>query len=340
MASMERLTADEKGEIDLNSLVGEDLGMETNTTICMVGRLVTDKPPNTYYLLDVLKKSWKVKKIFSAQEWGHNLFLFWVWFEGRDRLDRLESFVEMDDNIDGYVGNYLRIKVLIDVTKPILRGLTIKLNGKKLWIPIKIESLPVFCSGCGIIGHHVKQCPSGDKKNYSNMKDIPCGPWLRASPLKILRLDWDSRGFPENLSPKKLFQQKSLEVYTPLPSHVPLPLYPTANPDIPPSSLKIIPSTPTHPSTPHVELLTIDQPLSSAPTAPSGSNVLSFTQMDPSESISPKFKSSNTISPTAQRPGDNGILDNEFELLSVFKKLKETELVDVPCIFAEIAEIA
>ncbi|MBA0786979.1 hypothetical protein Gotri_026649 [Gossypium trilobum] len=29
---------------------------------------------------------------------------------------------------------------------------------KKVWVPFKYENLPIFCFGCGRMGHGVKEC--------------------------------------------------------------------------------------------------------------------------------------------------------------------------------------
>ncbi|KAH6803821.1 hypothetical protein C2S51_032068 [Perilla frutescens var. frutescens] len=132
---MAGLTADEEVEIDLNSLVG---GHEQSSTIKLTQASFWIRA----YDLSVSCLNLQVVKTLAN-------------FVG--------SFVELDDNFDDYVGNYLRMKMVLDVTKSILRGLTIKLEGNKLWIPLKIESLLSFCFGFGIIGHHLKQCPSEEK---------------------------------------------------------------------------------------------------------------------------------------------------------------------------------
>lgn len=61
--------------------------------------------------------------------------------------------IEIDgEKFSGWTGPCMRIKVRIDVTKPLQQGLKLKVNVKeKVWWTIKYEKLSVFCCHCGII---------------------------------------------------------------------------------------------------------------------------------------------------------------------------------------------
>ena len=51
-------------------------------------------------------------------------------------------------------GPFLRIQVDIDITKPLMRGKMIPIEGaEKVWVFFKYERLPTFCYRCGILGH-------------------------------------------------------------------------------------------------------------------------------------------------------------------------------------------
>lgn len=73
---MKRLTKLDEDVIDLDELDKDEVVGGTVGTNCLAGRLALVKAPNMYYLLDVMKKTSRVKKPFSAREWGPNLFLF------------------------------------------------------------------------------------------------------------------------------------------------------------------------------------------------------------------------------------------------------------------------
>jgi hypothetical protein len=97
--------------------------------------------------------------------------------------DRVGEFMEMDGVEDGMaVGKYLRIKVRLDITTPLMRGTMMEVDdvGRIIWCPFEYEFLPDFCYVCGIIGHVEKECNTKLKKG-----DEPqFGRWLRWLPPK------------------------------------------------------------------------------------------------------------------------------------------------------------
>jgi hypothetical protein len=83
-------------------------------------------------------------------------------------------------------GRCLRIRVSIDITKPLERGRAIVLNGKSTWISLKYEKLPQFCYHCGRIYHADKVCPN--KSSFRINEEGPARPWgvwLRADDLRF-----------------------------------------------------------------------------------------------------------------------------------------------------------
>ena len=58
---------------------------------------------------------------------------------GKLIVESISCFVEVDTTLDGVVwGKYLRIKVILDVTKPIRRGFKLKgNNGVEIWAHFK-----------------------------------------------------------------------------------------------------------------------------------------------------------------------------------------------------------
>lgn len=66
--------------------------------------------------------------------------------------------VEVDVDDDGIRwGPCLRVKIQLDVTKPLLRGSFVN-KGNKVWLSFKYERLPYFCFKCGIIKHGDSGC--------------------------------------------------------------------------------------------------------------------------------------------------------------------------------------
>jgi hypothetical protein len=91
------------------------------------------------------------------------------------------DFLSMDKDEDNTaVGRYLRIKVRIDIRKPLMRGVTLCVGKeeKSLWCPVVYEFLPKFCYTCGIIGHIDKVCSQklkeGEEQQFSKkLRFIP-----------------------------------------------------------------------------------------------------------------------------------------------------------------------
>jgi len=56
-------------------------------------------------------------------------------------------------------GDFLRVHVEIDVSKPLCRGQRVALEDKEeIWISFKYEKLPNFCYWCDLISHDRKDC--------------------------------------------------------------------------------------------------------------------------------------------------------------------------------------
>lgn len=71
------------------------------------------------------------------------------------------TLVKTDErNFDGTMHVFYRIRVVIDVSKPLKKGMRLKRdNGDWAMIEFRYERLPTFCFVCGLIGHGDKFCP-------------------------------------------------------------------------------------------------------------------------------------------------------------------------------------
>ncbi|CAD6265675.1 unnamed protein product [Miscanthus lutarioriparius] len=69
--------------------------------------------------------------------------------------------VEANDK-ENAIGEFLRVKVKIDIRKPLMRGVTLDVGGgeqeKMKWCPLVYEYLPDFCYTCRLIGHTDRSC--------------------------------------------------------------------------------------------------------------------------------------------------------------------------------------
>jgi 14-3-3 protein epsilon len=100
---------------------------------------------------------------------------------GKSIRDYIGEFLEYDDKNDSLSWRkYMRIRVLIDVRKPLKRQKKIKKQGAdSRMVQFKYERLGTFCYVCGILGHSDSKCP---KLFEATDNDIgrEWGPELRA----------------------------------------------------------------------------------------------------------------------------------------------------------------
>ncbi|KAK6163123.1 hypothetical protein DH2020_002964 [Rehmannia glutinosa] len=90
-------------------------------------------------------------------------------------------FLETDTDAFGSVmGKYIRIKVNIDITKPLHRVIHADVHGQKRAIYLKYERLPDFCFHCGIIGHVFRDCETRILNPPENSENFEFGNWLKA----------------------------------------------------------------------------------------------------------------------------------------------------------------
>ena len=70
---------------------------------------------------------------------------------------------KVDANGKGFcLGNFLRIRVLMDISMPLCRGRKVRLGKYGLkWVDFKYERLLIFCYLCGRIDHDEQDCLQG-----------------------------------------------------------------------------------------------------------------------------------------------------------------------------------
>lgn len=102
------------------------------------------------------------------------------------------EFIEYDaSNMGAIWKQYMRIRVRIDVTKPLRRGKKIKKpDGTSFTVAFRYERLHVFCFVCGRVGHSERFCEDLFSMESENIKR-EWGVWLRAEDRRSLSLSGD-----------------------------------------------------------------------------------------------------------------------------------------------------
>ncbi|KAL5834742.1 hypothetical protein ACOSQ3_014337 [Xanthoceras sorbifolium] len=83
-------------------------------------------------------------------------------------------------------GKFMRVKVGIDITKPLKKGLRVWLSEFNMMVIVllRYERLPDFCYACGMIGHTILECMDKNAKLAAmESSSLKFGIWLRATPV-------------------------------------------------------------------------------------------------------------------------------------------------------------
>lgn len=93
----------------------------------------------------------------------------------------IENFVaSCPSNFKGVWREYLRVRVTMDLSKPLKRRMKIRMTGNDwFWIAFKYENVPTFCFICGLLGHSDKFCSRLFDTSEGEIVR-PYGPWMRA----------------------------------------------------------------------------------------------------------------------------------------------------------------
>ncbi|OMO73700.1 hypothetical protein CCACVL1_17176, partial [Corchorus capsularis] len=154
--------------------------------------LALDNSPWTVMGNCLSLKKWEVEEVISdihfeeVQYWIqiHGLPLEMQTDENVKRVGSRLGIVICADKVEwgGMIWrSFLRVRVAIDTSKPLLPGFWVPRDGKDmLRVRLKYERLGDFCYGCGKIGHTQKSYETnGDDSGFKTF-----GPWMRAAPVK------------------------------------------------------------------------------------------------------------------------------------------------------------
>ncbi|KAH9717190.1 CCHC-type domain-containing protein [Citrus sinensis] len=157
-------------EIDINRVL-ESGPWTFDQHILLVKRLEEDEQPQNIPL-------------FSTSFWIQ-IYNLPIGFMSEKILKDIGNYIGIflasdENNLMGVWRNYMRIRVSMDVRKPLKRRMKLKkAGGDWIWVDFKYERLNIFCFTCGLLGHTAQQCP----KLYDCPKGeiVPVyGHWLKA----------------------------------------------------------------------------------------------------------------------------------------------------------------
>ena len=113
---------------------------------------------------------------------------------------KLGEVVEVDVTKLGVQwGKYLRVRVQLDVTKKLIRGKKIVVEGgEQRWILFKYERLPNFCYRCGMLSHGLRDCPKGKVEALPEISALQYRAWLRGEVPRRFGTEerWPAKGGP------------------------------------------------------------------------------------------------------------------------------------------------
>ncbi|CAH9086813.1 unnamed protein product [Cuscuta epithymum] len=101
--------------------------------------------------------------LFEAEFWVqvHNVpYMFMNVDTARRVGNYIGEFIKFDEShFKEKWSSCLRVRVKMDIRRPLKKGSTLTKGGEGHWVDFKYEKLPNFCFICGIMGHSEKFCP-------------------------------------------------------------------------------------------------------------------------------------------------------------------------------------
>lgn len=126
----------------------------------------------------------------------------------------LGVFEELDTKEAHRNSRFLRIKVTIDLRKPLKRGKMVRFKEKNMRVHFKYEQLTTFCFVCGKLGHQIKDCEEVGDLSEEGFEDIEeqglaFGAWMHGSPLPRIQEDVKKKEASSISCSKNLFNASS-----------------------------------------------------------------------------------------------------------------------------------
>ncbi|KAL5782425.1 hypothetical protein ACOSP7_007454 [Xanthoceras sorbifolium] len=191
-----KLTEEESVAMNIAGATKMD-GME-KLSLCLVGKLLTSRLTNRDPFRSLIARIWRTTQAVEVETVGDNVYAFhfqnnfdrkrvlmevfqWTdfWIQihnvplicmskniGLMLEKRLGKVKDIDVGAFGdYFGKFLRVKISVDVKKPLKRILCVKLEGMKeeKILLLKYERLLKYSFCCSLIGHSFRECPNDDE---------------------------------------------------------------------------------------------------------------------------------------------------------------------------------
>jgi hypothetical protein len=97
-------------------------------------------------------------------------------------------------------GRCLRLRVVINLGKPLERGRALEFGGRSHWVSFKYEKLPMCCFQCGRVVHDRPGCPvRKSQRLHTDDKEKQWGSWIRADgPQRNRNVNGNTGGWSTN----------------------------------------------------------------------------------------------------------------------------------------------
>ncbi|KAJ1436551.1 Zinc finger, CCHC-type [Sesbania bispinosa] len=124
-------------------------------------------------------------------------------------VSNIGSYIDWDKTNESRWGRFLRMRMMLDLRKPLRRGMVVQLpNKKKVKVFFKYEKLPNFCYICGRMGHVIRNCSDVEGElDEEELDNLPFGQWMGASPSRPTLMSKPATQVSQKAQPKKLFKE-------------------------------------------------------------------------------------------------------------------------------------
>ncbi|XP_035545088.1 uncharacterized protein LOC118348182 [Juglans regia] len=194
-----KLTEEEQQELHLTEeefTLAQDI-----SNLYLVALVISDRDVNKGAFKATMTRVWNTEGGITFKDLGSLAFKdidfslepFWIQLHdlpfaamnirmGEKLGSRAGKVITVDVDEKGIAwGGALRVKVMFDLSKSLIRGCVINVGDARSWIPYKYERLPSFCYHCGIILHTQLRCSrQASDGSTQNTSPLQYGPWLRA----------------------------------------------------------------------------------------------------------------------------------------------------------------